>query len=84
MKFVATKKGLTKKNFSPLPLVEVFGSGIQDPGWVKIRIRDPEWVKIRIPDKHPGFTTLSKCFHRKSKKAHLQKVLIWILRPLKK
>ena len=34
--------------FSPLSFVAVFGSGIRDPGWVKIRIRD----------KHPGSATL--------------------------
>jgi hypothetical protein len=48
VKFVATKKGLTKNFFSPLSLVAVFGSGIPDPGWVKIRIRDPgETPRIR-------------------------------------
>jgi hypothetical protein len=41
VKFVATKNGLTTKNFSPLSFVAVFESGIQDSGWVKIRIRDP-------------------------------------------
>jgi hypothetical protein len=48
VKFVATKHGLTKKIFSPMSFVAVFGSGIRDPrsgiwdpGWVKIRIRDP-------------------------------------------
>jgi hypothetical protein len=35
--------------FSPLSFVDVFGSGIQDPGF---GIRDPGWVKIRIRD--PG------------------------------
>jgi hypothetical protein len=34
--------------FSPLSFVAVFGSGIRDPGWLKIRIRD----------KHPGSATL--------------------------
>ncbi len=32
MKFVATKKGMTTKFFSPLSFVAVFGSGIRDPG----------------------------------------------------
>jgi hypothetical protein len=32
VKFVATKYGLTKKKFSPLSFVAVFGSGIRDPG----------------------------------------------------
>jgi hypothetical protein len=41
VKFVATKKGLTKKICSSLSLVAVFGSESRDPGWVKIRIRDP-------------------------------------------
>jgi hypothetical protein len=39
---------MTTKFFSPLSFVAVFGSGIRDPGWVKIRIRD----------KHPGSATL--------------------------
>jgi hypothetical protein len=56
MKFVATKKCLTKIFFSPLSFLPVFGSGIRDPG-SGIRdpgseIRDPGWVKIRIRD--PG------------------------------
>jgi hypothetical protein len=34
--------------FSPFSFVAVFGSGIRDSGWVKIRIRD----------KHPGSATL--------------------------
>jgi hypothetical protein len=52
VKFVATKNGLTKKFFSPLSFVAVFGSRIRDPG---SGIRDPGWVKIRsgIQDKHP-------------------------------
>ncbi len=39
---------MTTNFFSPLSFVAVFGSGIQDlgsgiwdPGWIKIRIRDP-------------------------------------------
>ncbi len=52
MKFVATKNGLTKKNFSPLSFVAVFGSGIRDPG---SEIRDPG---SGIRDKHPGSATL--------------------------
>jgi hypothetical protein len=39
---------MTTNFFSPLSFVAVFGSGIRDPGWVKIRIRD----------KHPGSATL--------------------------
>jgi len=42
------KKWNDKKLVSPLSFVAVFGSGIRDPGWVKIRIRD----------KHPGSATL--------------------------
>ncbi len=34
--------------FAPLSFVAVLGSGIRDPGWVKMRIRD----------KHPGAATL--------------------------
>jgi hypothetical protein len=41
---------MTTNFFSPLSFVAVFGSGILDPGWVKIRIRD----------KHPGSATLQK------------------------
>jgi hypothetical protein len=41
VKFVATKKGMTTNFFSPLSFVAVFGSGIRDLGWVKIRIPDP-------------------------------------------
>jgi hypothetical protein len=37
---MATKEGMTT-NFFILSFVAVFGSGIRDPGWVKIRIRDP-------------------------------------------
>ncbi len=44
MKFEATNKGITTNFFSPLSLVAVFGSGIRDPGG----------LKIRIPDKHCG------------------------------
>ncbi len=32
---------MTTNFFSPLSFVAVFGSGIRDPGWVKIWIRDP-------------------------------------------
>jgi hypothetical protein len=46
VKFVATQIGMTNF-FSPLSFVAVFGSGIRDPGWVKIGIRD----------KHPGSAT---------------------------
>jgi hypothetical protein len=42
VKFVATKKGLTKNFFPSLSLLIVFGSGIRDPGWVKIMIPDPQ------------------------------------------
>jgi hypothetical protein len=64
VKFVATKKCLTKIFFSPLSFLPVFGSGIRDPG-SDIRdqrsgIRGPGWVKIRIRDKHPGSATLEK------------------------
>jgi hypothetical protein len=38
VRFVATKNGLTKKNFSPLSFVAVFGSGIRD---LRSGIRDP-------------------------------------------
>ncbi len=48
MKLVATKKGMTTNYFSPLSFVAVFGFGIRDPGW----------VKIRILDKHPGSAIL--------------------------
>jgi hypothetical protein len=32
---------MTTNFISPLSFVAVFGSGIRDPVWVKIRIRDP-------------------------------------------
>jgi hypothetical protein len=44
VKFVAPKKGMATNYFSPLSVVAVFGSGIRDPGWVKIRIRDPRYT----------------------------------------
>jgi hypothetical protein len=44
---VATKKGRTTI-FSSFTFVAVVGSGIRNPGWIKIRIRD----------KHPGTATL--------------------------
>ena len=48
VKFVATKKGMTKNLFRPslLLLFLNLGSGVRE-------IRDPEWVKIRIRD--PGY-----------------------------
>jgi hypothetical protein len=39
---------MTTNFLSPLSFVALFGSGIRDPGWVKISIRD----------KHPGSATL--------------------------
>jgi hypothetical protein len=41
---------MTTNFLLPLSFVAVFGSGIRNPGWVKIRIRD----------KHPGSATLQK------------------------
>jgi hypothetical protein len=41
---------MTKFFFSPLPFLEVFGSGIRDG------------QKIRIRDKHPGSVTLAVAF----------------------
>jgi hypothetical protein len=49
VQFVATKRGLTKKIFSPLSSVAVFGSEIRDPGWIKIRIRDKHPGSARLP-----------------------------------
>jgi hypothetical protein len=49
VKFVATKNGLTKKKFSPLSFVAVFGSGIRDPGSGMGRNQDPG-SGINIPD----------------------------------
>jgi hypothetical protein len=43
---------MTTNFFPPLSFVAVFGSGI----------RDPRWVKIRIRDKLPGSATLPQCF----------------------
>ena len=49
VKFVATKNGLAKKDFSHLSFVAVFGSGMaknQDPG-SGINIPDPQhWYKL--------------------------------------
>jgi hypothetical protein len=42
------QKKVRKINFFPSSFVAVVGSGIRDPGW----------IKIRILDKHPGSTTL--------------------------
>ncbi len=47
VKFVATNKDKTT-NFFPYFSVAVVGSEIQDPRWIKIRIRD----------QHPGSATL--------------------------
>jgi hypothetical protein len=49
VKFVATKKGLTKIFFSPLSFVVVFGSGIRDPGSGMDKNQDPG-SGINIPD----------------------------------
>jgi hypothetical protein len=49
------KKGMTTNFFSPMSFIAVFGFGIRDPGWVKIRIRD---LGSGIRDKHPGSATL--------------------------
>jgi hypothetical protein len=46
---------MTTNFFSPMSFLAVFGSGIRDTG---SGIRDPGWVKIRIRDKHPGAATL--------------------------
>jgi hypothetical protein len=48
-KNLATKKGMTTNIFSPLSFVEVFGSGIRDPGWVK---NQDSGSGINIPDPH--------------------------------
>jgi hypothetical protein len=55
VKFVATKNGLAKKNFSPLSFVAVFGSGIRDPGFGMGRNRDPG-SGINIPDPQHCFS----------------------------
>jgi hypothetical protein len=49
VKFVATKNGLTKKFFSPLSFVAVFGSEIRDPGSGMGKNQDPG-SGINIPD----------------------------------
>jgi hypothetical protein len=53
VKFVATKIGMTTNFFSPLSFVEVFNSGIRDPG---------SWLGKKsgsgIQDKHSGSATL--------------------------
>jgi hypothetical protein len=62
VKFVATKKGMTTNFCSPLSFVEAFGSGIQDPGWVKnqnpgsgINIPDPQHWDIRSRPQSTGY-----------------------------
>jgi hypothetical protein len=51
VKYVAPKKGMAKKNFSPLSLVAVLdpGSGIRDPGSGMGKNQDPG-SRINIPD----------------------------------
>jgi hypothetical protein len=49
VKFVATKKCLTKILFSPLSFLPVFGSGIRDPGSGMGKNQDPG-SGINIPD----------------------------------
>ncbi len=71
VKFVATKK-ITTTNFSPLSFVALFGSGIRDPGWIKIRIRD----------KHPGSATLlvaNGCGSERPKHIRIPRIRIRIL-----
>jgi hypothetical protein len=51
VKFVATKKGLTKNFFSPLSFVAVFRSGIRNPGSGMGKNQDPG-SGINIPDPH--------------------------------
>ncbi len=48
------------KKFFPPPLLVLLldGSGIRDPGW----------IKIRIPDEHPGYSTLLENTFNKEKK----------------
>jgi hypothetical protein len=48
---------MTTHFFSLLSFIAVFGSGIRDPGWVKIRIRD----------KNPGSATLKYTVRKNSK-----------------
>jgi hypothetical protein len=62
VKFVATKKGLTKKFFSSLilSLVTVFGSGIRDPRSGMGKNQDPG-SRINIPD--PQHCCPQKVFH---------------------
>jgi hypothetical protein len=49
VKFVATKKGMTTKFFSPLSFDAVFGSGIRDPESGMGKNQDPG-SGINIPD----------------------------------
>jgi hypothetical protein len=57
VKFVATKNGLAKKDFSHLSFVAVFGSGMaknQDPG-SGINIPDPQhWLFSQMFSHKPG------------------------------
>jgi hypothetical protein len=64
MKFAA-KKSVRNQIFHSSSLVEFFGSGIQNQG---SGIRDPGWIKIRIRDKHTGpATPFQKQFSNKEK-----------------
>jgi hypothetical protein len=74
VKFVAKKNGLTRKIFSTLSFVAVFGSGIRDPGsgmgknqdpGSGINIPDPQhWqVHVPVPDKR-AYKPIRKMMHR--------------------
>jgi len=61
VKFVATKECLTKKKFSPLSFLPVFGSGIRDPGSGMGKNQDPG-SGINIPDpQHWLVESVPKC-----------------------
>jgi hypothetical protein len=61
---------MTSNFFSPLSFVAAFGSGILDPGWVKIRIRDlgsginipdpQHWLEDVTQEVLPGFALPSR------------------------
>jgi hypothetical protein len=61
-KFVATNNGFTKKKFSHLSFVAVFGSGIRDPGSGMGKNQDPGLTsRIRNTATNTGFDYGSKC-----------------------
>ncbi len=75
VKFVATKR-YDNNFFSTISFVAVFGSGIRG---LRSGIQDPGWVKIRIRDKHPGSATLEKISQKQD--GGFNKHVVWVCAP---